>query len=110
AFLRAGARVVIAARADVDLAATLELTARFHEGLRARGESPAEAMRRAREEVSALPRYADPYFWALPQVMGLGAVPLFEARAARPSRAFVVLLASGVAIVTAILAARRSRR
>jgi CHAT domain-containing protein len=71
AFLSAGARCVILSRYDLELEATLLLTRHLFARLDG-GDSPAEALRAARAELSADPRFAHPFFHAGVQAVGLG--------------------------------------
>jgi len=77
AALSAGARCVILARGDLEVAATLKMMAVFHVRLRA-GDSPAEALRLARKALAADPQWSHPFYHALLQVVGLGQEPIFR--------------------------------
>lgn len=69
AFLEAGACSVVLSRSDIALAPTLRLARGFSQAL-ARGESPAEALRAARDEVATDPATADPFFHATVALYG----------------------------------------
>lgn len=79
AFLSAGARCVILSRYDLELDATLLLTRSLFARLHA-GDSPAEALRAARAELSTDPRFAHPFFHAGVQAVGLGGGPVLPPR------------------------------
>ncbi|MCH9647742.1 MAG: CHAT domain-containing protein [Deltaproteobacteria bacterium] len=64
AFLRAGARRVIASQWDVDDRATAELMTAFYRSYLLEDLTAAEALRQAQLEVSRHPATAAPYFWA----------------------------------------------
>ncbi|TAJ16061.1 MAG: CHAT domain-containing protein [Planctomycetota bacterium] len=72
AWLRAGARCVVASEHALDHYATLELCARAYERI-AKGAGTAEALRDARAQLAAAERWSDPFYWGLVQVHGLGA-------------------------------------
>jgi CHAT domain-containing protein/Tfp pilus assembly protein PilF len=63
AFLRAGARNVIAGLWDVNDRSTAVLMSRLYEEI-AKGRSPAEALRNAKLAMLADPVYRKPYYWA----------------------------------------------
>jgi hypothetical protein len=77
AFLGAGARAVVQSHADLDYRATLRLSETLHARLATGGTSPAEALRAARAELRADPRFDHPYYHSLLQVLGLGHDPIF---------------------------------
>lgn len=70
-FLERGAICVILARQDLGLDATLALTAALHRRLAA-GDSPAEALRAARVELSKSEHYGYPFDFSTLQAFGLG--------------------------------------
>jgi tetratricopeptide (TPR) repeat protein len=71
AFLRAGARRVVAGLWDVDDRSTAELMDRFYEGL-SHGEQPARALREAKLWLmSRGGNYAKPYYWGAFQIFTL---------------------------------------
>jgi CHAT domain-containing protein len=71
AFLRAGARRVVAGLWDVDDRSTAELMDRFYERL-SKGESPARALRQAKLWfLSRGGNYAKPYYWGAFQIFTL---------------------------------------
>jgi hypothetical protein len=78
AFFSAGprCRCVVQSAFNIDSEAALRLSSRFHTEI-VRGVDPAEALRRAREELASDPRFADPFYHALMSVVGAGHVPLF---------------------------------
>lgn len=63
-FLVAGARRVVATLWTVDDAATAELMRRFYRHLVTGRQPPAAALRAARLELAADPRWRAPYYWA----------------------------------------------
>jgi CHAT domain-containing protein len=64
AFLSSGASNVIAGLWNVEDKSTAELMPRLYAGL-ARGENPAEALRRAKLELrQSRPAFGKPYYWA----------------------------------------------
>lgn len=114
----AGADCVLASRTELPRASIAELARTLHAGLRARGESPAEALRRARAYVAAQPETADPWYWAGISAHGLATQPLFEPRggaavssesANRSSRALWIAAAAACAIVLGYAAWHRAR-
>ena len=54
--------------------ATADLMGQFHH-FRSRGHGDAEAMRRARQRLSAADNYRHPYYWAAFDVVGVPVVP-----------------------------------
>lgn len=78
AFFSAGShcRCVVQSAFDIDSEAAKRISARFHAEL-VRGIDPAEALRRAREELSLDEAFADPFHHALISVVGFGHAPLF---------------------------------
>ncbi len=82
AFLRAGARTVLLARADLEQHATAQLMGEFHRAFRD-GASPAEALRQARFELRDSTGYADPFYSSLVHVHGLGQLPSYESGSRR---------------------------
>lgn len=64
AFMHAGAPRVVASLWQVNDSATAELMKRFYRGMWIDGLSAAAALRRAQQQLAALPRWASPYFWA----------------------------------------------
>jgi hypothetical protein len=91
AFLYAGADTIVASLWNVSDAATAELMSRFYSHLRS-GDDKSEALRRARLDVRASPRWSHPYYWA-PYVLigrGEGTLPM------PPDRS---LLAGGGALI-----------
>lgn len=79
ALLRGGADVVVVPSADAEEGATLRLLETFHEALR-NGDTPAEAMRLARDRLARDPRYEDPFYHCLVHVVGNGQRPVFARR------------------------------
>ncbi len=77
AWLARGARTVIAAQDELSVREGRRLTRSLHEGLRERGESPAEALRRARVQLLEEDPELAPFRHGLLQVFGLGHEPLF---------------------------------
>jgi CHAT domain-containing protein len=63
AFLRAGAKSVIATLWKVEDRATAELMTHFYAHLH-QGESPSSALRSAQLELSREKQWSDPYYWA----------------------------------------------
>jgi hypothetical protein len=78
AFLSAGerARCVIQTSYDLDVDSARQLSIAFHAALVA-GDSPAEALRKARVSLARNPLFADPFHYALIGVVGLGHEPIF---------------------------------
>ncbi len=64
AFLWAGASSVLVSLWDVDDRATAELMRRFYRGLLTRGESPAQALERAQQDLRSQPEWHAPHYWA----------------------------------------------
>jgi CHAT domain-containing protein len=60
----AGAPRVVASLWPVDDLATSELMKRFYRGMLRDGLPPAAALRAAQLELSAVPRWSPPYYWA----------------------------------------------
>lgn len=77
-FLRRGAVAVLVAETDLELAAVTELTAVFMERLAGYGDTPAEALRVAREHLARESRTSEGR--ALVHVLGLGGVAVFPER------------------------------
>ncbi len=75
AFFRSGARAVLVSPASLDTEATLAWQVPFHRAL-VDGASPAEALREARQQLSADPKFAHPYYYALLRVIGRGHDPV----------------------------------
>ena len=71
-----GARAAVQSYVDLDFEASLRLFEVFHQRLRA-GDSPAEALRKARARLLSDARFDHPYFQSLLQVVGLGFAPVF---------------------------------
>jgi CHAT domain-containing protein/tetratricopeptide (TPR) repeat protein len=63
-FMYAGARRVVASLWQVNDGATAELMKRFYQGMLIDRLTPAAALRRAQQQLAAIPRWASPYFWA----------------------------------------------
>jgi len=63
AFMYAGANRVMASLWNVDDLATAELMKGFYQGL-LRGQSPAVALRAAKQAIMKKPAWSSPYFWA----------------------------------------------
>ncbi len=97
AFILAGAEGVVLSSVDLEYESTLALLERFHAALRG-GDSPAEALRRARVGLAARTEFQDPWFHSMVRVAGLGHRPIFRDRSFEPARttgrwsALVVLL------------------
>lgn len=71
AFLLAGADHVLLARGQLSLGATVDLLGTFVARLQA-GDAPAEALRRARVDIAAVPQRAHPYYFAGLRLLGVG--------------------------------------
>jgi CHAT domain-containing protein/tetratricopeptide (TPR) repeat protein len=69
AFLRAGAKSVIATLWKVDDRATAQLMRYFYTHLQ-QGESPASALRNSQMELSQKQRWSNPYYWAAFELQG----------------------------------------
>jgi len=113
-FLRAGACAVVLSYAELEYRATMRLMQVFHERLVGHGESPAEALRRARRELAADERFRDPFYHSLIHVTGVGRRAPFERpaggpRGAREQVPLATLAAVGAAglVLVALLARRR---
>jgi hypothetical protein len=78
-FLASGARArcVVLSAYDIDTAAAHEQSKRFYAALLA-GDDPAEALRKARAALAAVPGFDDPYSYGQLRVVGAGHEPLFE--------------------------------
>ena len=63
AFLYAGSKRVVSSLWKVDDTATAELMKRFYRRLRS-GDTPAAALRRAQSELSRVPGWESPFYWA----------------------------------------------
>lgn len=70
AFFYAGARRVLVSLWPVDDQAAAEFVTYFYSGLLQKGERPAEALRLARHEMAADPRWQLPYYWAGYELQG----------------------------------------
>ena len=83
AFLLAGRRTrcVVTCAFELEAHAAQRIATRFHAQLLA-GQSPAEALRRARAELAQDPDFADPFYHGLIRVIGLGHLPVFALPAA----------------------------
>ncbi len=68
-FMYAGAPAVIASSWKVDDTATAELMTELYRGLFA-GKAPPAALREAQLEVSKIPRFRSPYYWAAFELQG----------------------------------------
>lgn len=64
AFFYAGARRVLVSLWPVDDQASAQFAAYFYRNLLEKGQSPGEALRIARNEMAADPRWQLPYYWA----------------------------------------------
>lgn len=71
AFLMAGADHVLLARGQLSFGATVDLLGTFVARLQA-GDAPAEALRRARVDIAAVPQRAHPYYFAGLRLLGVG--------------------------------------
>ena len=95
---RNGAQALIFTSADVELEPTVDLLAHLHRGV-ADGDSPAEALRKARVEL-ARQGIEDPYAYATVHANGLAHLPLFptppRGGPQDGKRALVVALAAGL--------------
>lgn len=103
AFFYAGARSVVASLWSVDDEASAELMRRFYRRLR-RGDSKAEALRRARFELRGDPRFAHPYYWAPFVLVGRADDGVAMPADARPA------LAAALLALLALAAWRRRKR
>lgn len=108
AFLSRGARSVVLSSFDLDAEAARRLSNGFHRSL-ARGDSPAEAMRSARESLAADPRFADPFYHALLRVVGRGHDPLLLADPWWRSTGVLLLTWGALLACGSLLLRRRSR-
>ena len=63
-FMFAGAPRVVASLWKVDDAATAEFMKRFYRGMIKEGLTPATALKKAQNELKAIPRFRYPYYWA----------------------------------------------
>jgi len=108
--LSAGALAVILSPGDLSLLATLALSEELHKYL-ARGDSPAEALRKARNALVADGTWAHPSYSAGYLVVGLAHEPLFEKRSSG-ALAWVAIMAALAAVVGGAVrvAGRRRRR
>ena len=77
AFLLSGARNVVLASSEIALNPTLTLATRFQRELEL-GTPPAEALRRARVEVSATKGWEHPYYHSKLRLLGPGHRPVFS--------------------------------
>jgi CHAT domain-containing protein len=73
AFMRAGARTVVASLWPVADASTAALMAGMYHGLVAEGLAPEEALAQAQAQLRSRPRWRSPYYWAGFQVVTLAA-------------------------------------
>jgi tetratricopeptide (TPR) repeat protein len=64
AFLRSGARSVLATLWQVPDASTARLMEVFYREMFVNGQSPAAALELAQQSIRKLPRWSDPYYWA----------------------------------------------
>jgi CHAT domain-containing protein len=69
-FMYAGAARVMSSLWSVDDRATSELMKRFYRHMISNGLSPAEALRRAQIDMSRLPGWKSPYYWAAFSLQG----------------------------------------
>ncbi len=106
AFLEAGARVVVTSPYDLDVEAARRLSTAFHRGLE-RGETAAEALRAAREELLRDARFDDPVHHAVLRVVGLGNEASWPAPWWRGPVGLVVGAVALAASAAVVLAARR---
>jgi hypothetical protein len=122
AFLFAGADAVVHSHSDLYELPTLALMEVLHARLAA-GDSPAEALRRARCALVEGGEWTDPYYHGLLRVIGLAHRPVFSApaeaarpgttpagEAASPSRGWIVGLGLGLVVVVAAALVLRGRR
>ena len=70
-------RCVLLSSFSLEVEATRRFSKSFHVALRA-GKSPAEAARLARVSLASDERFADPFYYALIRVIGLGHQPVFR--------------------------------
>jgi len=63
-FMHAGAQRVVASLWQVDDLATAELMKHFYHGMLKENLRPAAALRSAQIEMSKIPRWSSPYYWA----------------------------------------------
>ncbi len=63
-FMFAGAPRVVASLWKVDDAATAEFMKRFYRGMMKENLSPAASLKKAQNELKAIPRFRYPYYWA----------------------------------------------
>jgi hypothetical protein len=82
AFFGSGAVCTVQAAGDLALEPTLAQLARLGTGIR-QGESPAEALRAAREQLARVPRFDHPFYLQSLRVVGLGLSPLLSAPTSR---------------------------
>jgi CHAT domain-containing protein len=69
AFLRAGARSVVATLWKVDDAATADFMKKFYSHF-SRGETPASALRKAQLQMQRQTNWSEPYYWAAFVIQG----------------------------------------
>ena len=69
-------RCVIHSAYPLGVEAARQLSIYLH-GALSRGESPAEALRLARVELAKKPEFADPFYYGLITVTGIGHEPIF---------------------------------
>lgn len=88
AFLRGGARTVVASKWRVDDVATEELMSEFYRRLLAEGEDPATALRLSQIKLFRRKRTRAPFFWGAFEVHGMSplAAPFGDEAARRPPR------------------------
>lgn len=124
-FLIGGAGAVVASAVDVALEAELRLTGRMNAEL-AQGKDLVEALRLARADLAAQARFAHPFYWAWPHVIGLAdparwtpplarAIPPLGSRQDGSSLLWTWLaagagLATGAGVVAAVVLVLRLRR
>jgi hypothetical protein len=100
AFFYAGTPSVVATLWNVSDEATAEFMASFYRYL-GRGESKAESLRLARQELSSNPKYRHPYYWAAYILIGEGAdtVPFPGNTGVWIMSAAALLMAAGAAVL-----------
>lgn len=113
AFLASGAQAVMDSAYDLEPEAARRMSSTIHRAV-SRGETPAEALRMARSELAADPRFEDPFYHSLLRVVGLGHRPIFpptlEETPLSTSLSWPVRLAAGTVITGLGLLAIRRRR
>lgn len=113
AFQRRGTDVVLVSRGDVSYRATVQLTAAFLRAM-SDGAAPDEALRSARAELAGTESFADPYYFGLVSLSGIGDRRTF-ALPPRPRDRQVALFvgvaaALGLALAFGLRRASRIRR